>query len=191
MKICEKCSLEHNQPRSPFCVKCQRKINHKRYCDENKEKRYEHMRKWRINNPEKMRERARKSYCKKMGISRSDLKTKARSGSGHTNKRGYRVLSMKNHPNSIGDSGWIFEHTFVMSQHLSRPLRKGESVHHKNGIKHDNRIENLELWSRGQPAGQRVEDKITWCLEFLEGYLNDEDFRIKIANWVKSQYQLG
>ena len=39
-----------------------------------------------------------------------------------------------------------------------------------NGVRDDNRPENLELWSKAQPAGQRVEDKITWAIELLERY---------------------
>jgi hypothetical protein len=57
-----------------------------------------------------------------------------------------------------------------MSRMLGRPLRKGESVHHRNGVQNDNRPENLELWSRAQPAGQRVEDKVAWAKEILGLY---------------------
>jgi hypothetical protein len=89
-------------------------------------------------------------------------------GSGYINNQGYKILSMK-HPNSTG-RGQILEHTLIMSNHLGRPLMKGETVHHKNGIRHDNRLENLELWSHSHPFGQRVEDKIKWCKEFLEQY---------------------
>lgn len=81
---------------------------------------------------------------------------------------GYVKIKNKEHPNSA--NGWISEHTLVMSTHLGRPIRKGESIHHKNGIRSDNRIENLELWNIGQPAGQKVEDKIEWSKEFLESY---------------------
>ncbi len=57
-----------------------------------------------------------------------------------------------------------------MSQYLGRPLYKYENVHHKNGDRSDNRLENLELWTVKQPPGQRVEDKLKWCKEFLELY---------------------
>lgn len=61
--------------------------------------------------------------------------------------------------------GTIAEHRHVMQQHLGRTLVAGENVHHINGKRDDNRLENLELWMSPQPYGQRVENLIAYVAE--------------------------
>ena len=83
----------------------------------------------------------------------------------HMNVHGYiRVMDPDNPAKTV------LQHRLVMSQMVGRPLERHENVHHKNGDRADNRPENLELWSKMQPSGQRPKDKIQYALEILELY---------------------
>ena len=73
------------------------------------------------------------------------------------NDQGYRIVSTP--------SGRKLEHRHVVEQHLGRYLWAFENVHHKNGLRADNRIDNLELWVTSQPSGQRPEDLAAWVVQ--------------------------
>jgi HNH endonuclease len=75
---------------------------------------------------------------------------------------GYKIKQINNKK--------IYEHRDIMEKQLGRILFPKETVHHKNGDRSDNRLENLELWSGAQPPGQKVEDKIRWAKELIARY---------------------
>lgn len=85
------------------------------------------------------------------------------------NRSGYLYVYFKEHPYA-DKMGRVLEHRLVMEKKLGRYLFPFENVHHKNGIKSDNRIENLELWSKNQPNGTRVEDMVKWAKAILKLY---------------------
>lgn len=79
-------------------------------------------------------------------------------------RNGYVLIYSPNHPRKSSQC-YVFEHRLVMEKHLGRYLEKWEQIHHKNGIKNDNKIENLELVINKKHFGQI---RCPYCLkEFL------------------------
>ena len=106
---------------------------------------------------------------KKFGDPLGGVIQDGRSKEWHLNKDGY-VFKFDPLSPHAGLNKLVYQHRFVIGEAIGRPLRSTENVHHKNGNRADNRLENLELWSKSQPPGQRVQDKVFWAREILKEY---------------------
>lgn len=148
--LCENCKKEKRIKKNELCRPCYNRTE---------EGHQEYLIRKRIS--------ARKSTRRKSGIDENaPLKYRSRGEGTICKKSGYHILGIF----KDGKSKGIGVHRIEMEKKLGRSLKSYETVHHKNGIKHDNRIENLELWHKKHPPGRRVDDQIKWCIEFLEEY---------------------
>ena len=86
----------------------------------------------------------------------------------HCNTHGYVKVRKPEHP--FANGGYVPQHRLVMEEHLGRYLTSEETVHHKNGMRDDNRLENLELWTGNHPYGVRQKDLKQWAINYLEGH---------------------
>jgi hypothetical protein len=79
-------------------------------------------------------------------------------------------ITDKTYPGEVRKSGYVLEHEYVMVKHLGRALFPNEQIHHKNGNRANNQIDNLELWASSHPSGQRIKDLKTWAHTILSRY---------------------
>lgn len=91
-------------------------------------------------------------------------------GGRRIDRHGYVLVNNSKYPGSEKKANTTAEHLVVMARYLGRPIRPGETVHHRNGIKTDNKIKNLELWRSSHPSGQRVSDLVAWAKQLLGEY---------------------
>lgn len=95
------------------------------------------------------------------------------------NGSGYLVKRAK-HP-ITGRLCYQLQHRFFLEEYLGRKLESHENVHHINGVRDDNRLENLELWSTKQPQGQRILDKLDWAREIIAKYQDEQNLHAKLG----------
>lgn len=103
---------------------------------------------------------------------------------------GYICIYLPNHANST-KRGWVLEHRLVMSNFLKRPLDKNEIVHHINGDKKDNRIENLEITNRKEhPSlhGIKLEDRYCQGCKNLISKVRQNGNKVSFSQYIKQKY---
>lgn len=85
-----------------------------------------------------------RDFCSKKCASTWTAKNRKTTKGWIVSTKGYKMILVPEHPHA-GTYGYVMEHRLVMEASIGRYLTKEEVVHHKNGVKSDNRPENLEL----------------------------------------------
>ena len=103
---------------------------------------------------------------------------------------GYIMRHVPEHPRARRRP-YVFEHILVMEEVLGRHLLPDETVHHLNGVKDDNRPENLELWVKPQPAGIRASNAVAWAREIIARYGAESDSSNNAPDLSRALLELG
>ncbi len=120
---------------------------------------------------------------KSCGCLRKETTSKRMSGENHYNYKGKGSVDGGGYLTfRHGELRGVKIHRYVYEQHYGITLTPNQNIHHINGDRLDNRIENLELWDTTQPSGQRVEDKIKFYFELVENYKNHPLYKDLIIN---------
>lgn len=109
------------------------------------------------------------------GHPKADEPVRRCDGNGHIS-HGYKQVSVPKELRHLSNGATkIAEHRLVMALKIGRALSSDEHVHHVNGVRTDNRLENLELWSTAHPSGRRLDDLIEFCQAMIERYGDEFD----------------
>ncbi len=90
---------------------------------------------------------------------------------------GYVRILNPDHPRA-NRAGYVAEHIVVMEKKIGREVLPGETIHHINGVRSDNRDENLELWDSCHGSGQRHVEKMAFHTQEIISKASDEELRI-------------
>ena len=122
-----------------------------------------------------------KKHCptKSCGCLIKDILRNRMTGENHYDwKGGNATLTGKGYKEfRHGDLRGKLEHRYIYETHYGVKLKPHQNIHHINGDRTDNRIENLELWDVAQPSGQRVEDKIKFYFQLVQEYKDHPEYK--------------